>query len=100
MMPNRQATSVTPSTTLRRLVAPSIRPPIISNLQSPRRSAHQGDANLLAVGDVGVADGDQAHWTGKAGHPHACGGLLDDGHGREGDLVSSHSIPHPLAAGG
>ena len=52
---------MTPSTTLRRLMAPSIsgadhRSYVLQ--VAARRLARLGDANLLAVGDIGLADGD------------------------------------------
>src|SRR3569833_1556573 len=96
-----QAITVTPSTTLLRLMAPSISAPIMfPYLQVAAALARQGGANLLAVGDIGLADRDQLHLARKAGHPDAVLGLFDEGHRRERDAPVGADIADALTARG
>src|SRR5947209_10591072 len=115
--PKMQAIRVTPRTTLRRLIAPSIRGPImiLASLGSVRRAGGSRNlvqalrparpragaglsrrhAHLLAFVHIGLADRDHPGGAVQAGHPHAVGGLLDHGDRGEGHAAIVQHIAHP-----
>src|SRR6185437_3535976 len=100
-MPNSTAITVTPSTTFRRLMAPSMIGPISIRLsRAPPALARLRDLHLLTLGHVRLADGDDPHGAREAAHPDAVRRLLHHAHRGEGHPIVVGHIAHALPSGG